>query len=366
MNAVTPFTDNADIQIKQRVLDTLHSVVLLFDQDLRLRYINPAGEMLFAVSAPHLLGLPLADLLHIDDKMLNALQEVLTTGHPITKHEQKLMLLAQQEITVDMIVTALHNDPSEKELMVEMNRLDRLLRITRDESLLAQQKATRELLRGLAHEVKNPLGGLRGAAQLLEKELHDESLKDYTRVIIEEADRLQTLVNRILGPNSMPSKKAVNIIEVLERVRSLVLAEKSSSVQILRDYDPSIPELTADPDQLIQAILNVVRNACQAMEGKGEIRMRTRILRKFTIGHENYRLALRIEIIDNGPGIPDDIKEQIFFPMITGRAEGTGLGLSIAQSLIQQHGGLIECNSKPGETIFSIILPITAGEQTHV
>jgi len=365
MNAVATFTDNAETMIKQRVLDTLHSVVLLFDQDLRLRYINPAGEMLFAVSAHRLLGLPLAEVLHIDDQMLNALHEVLTTGHPITKHEQKLRLLAQQEITVDMIVTALHNDQSEKELMVEMNRLDRLLRITRDESLLSQQKATRELLRGLAHEVKNPLGGLRGAAQLLEKELHDESLKDYTRVIIEEADRLQTLVNRILGPNSIPSKKDVNIIEVLERVRSLVLAEKNTSIQILRDYDPSIPDVTADPDQLIQALLNVVRNACQAMGDKGEIRLRSRILRKFTIGQEFHRLAVRIEIIDNGPGVPDDIKEKIFFPMITGRAEGTGLGLSIAQSLIQQHGGMIECESKPGETIFSIILPISVGEQTH-
>ena len=362
MNAVAPLTDNAEILIKQRVLDTLHSVVLLFDKDLQLRYINPAGEMLFAVSAHRIIGLPLIEVLHIDEQMLNALHEVLTTGHPITKHEQKLVLLAQREITVDMIVTALHNDQSEKELMVEMNRLDRLLRITRDESLISQQKATRELLRGLAHEVKNPLGGLRGAAQLLEKELHDESLKEYTRVIIDEADRLQTLVNRILGPNSMPSKKAVNIIEVLERVRSLVLAEKHTSIQILRDYDPSIPDVTADPDQLIQAILNVVRNACQAMDDQGEIRMRTRILRKFTIGQEYHRLAVHIEIIDSGPGIPHDIKEQIFFPMITGRADGTGLGLSIAQSLIQQHSGMIEFDSKPGETVFSIILPIAFGE----
>ncbi|MDH5444406.1 MAG: nitrogen regulation protein NR(II) [Gammaproteobacteria bacterium] len=365
MNAVAPFTDNIDKSIKQRVLDTLHSVVLLFDHELRLRYINPAGEMLFAVSAHRLIDQPLTELLHIEDSMVNALQEVMATGHPITKHEQKLMLLAQQEITVDMIVTALHNEQSGKELMIEMNRLDRLLKITRDESLIAQQKATRELLRGLAHEVKNPLGGLRGAAQLLEKELHDESLKDYTRVIIEEADRLQTLVNRILGPNNMPSKKNVNIIEVLERVRALMLAEKSSKVSIKRDYDPSIPDVTADPDQLIQAVLNIVRNACQALGDKGEVRLRTRILRKFTIGQKTHRLAALIDVIDNGPGIPDDIKEQIFFPMITGRAEGTGLGLSIAQSLIHQHGGLIECDSKPGETVFSIILPVAAGDKDH-
>ena len=364
MNAVAPMTETGDRLIKQRVLDSLHSVVLLFDQDLRLRYINPAGEVLFAVSAPRLTGMQLVELLHIDGTMLNTLNEVMASGHPITKHEQKLTLLTQQEITVDMIVTALYNDQSQKELMIEMNRLDRLLRITRDESLVAQQKATRELLRGLAHEVKNPLGGLRGAAQLLEKELHDESLKDYTRVIIEEADRLQTLVNRILGPNSLPSKKPVNLVEVLERVRALVLAEKHTTVQILRDYDPSIPDVHADPDQLIQAILNIVRNACQAIEEQGEgiIRMRSRVLRKFTIGQTNHRLAAHIAIIDNGPGVPEELKEQIFFPMITGRADGTGLGLSIAQTLIQQHGGLIECDSKPGETIFSIILPISAGD----
>ena len=365
MNAVAPFTDNIDMAIKQRVLDTLHSVVLLFDHDLNLRYINPAGEMLFAVSAPHLIGLPMVELLHIDDKMLNALHEVMATGHPITKHEQKITLLAQQEITVDMIVTALHSDGLDKELMIEMNRLDRLLKISRDESLISQQKATRELLRGLAHEVKNPLGGLRGAAQLLEKELHDESLKEYTRVIIDEADRLQNLVNRILGPNNMPSKMPVNIIEVLERVRAVVLAETHAAVKVIRDYDPSIPEVMADPDQLIQAILNIVRNACQAIDDKGEIRLRTRILRKFTIAQETHKLAALIEVIDNGPGIPDELKEQIFFPMITGRAEGTGLGLSISQSLIHQHGGMIECDSKPGETVFSIILPVAAGDESH-
>ena len=365
MNAVAPIKSLAEMNINQRVLDTLHSVVLLFGDDLRLRYINPAGEMMFAVSARHLLGLQLNELLHLDEEMQRALHEVLETGHPFTKHEQKVVLLAQQEITVDMIVTALHDGQNEHELMVEMNRLDRLLRITRDESLQAQQKATRELLRGLAHEVKNPLGGLRGAAQLLEKELHDESLKDYTRVIIEEADRLQKLVNRILGPNIMPRKRSTNIHEVLERVRSLMLAEEHSKLVIQRDYDPSIPNIMADPDQLIQAVLNIVRNACQALDGNGKIILRTRVLRKFTIGHQNHRLVACIRIIDNGPGIPTELKEQIFFPMITGRAEGTGLGLSIAQSLIHQHHGLIECDSERGETIFSIMLPLASGDSGH-
>lgn len=356
MNAVNPLPDMSDLQ--QRVLESLHSVVLLFDGDLRLRYVNPAGEMLFEASSRHLLNSKINELIQMDVNLINALREVLDTGHPFTKHETKLMLLAQREVTVDMVVSSLREAQGKPELLVEMNRLDRLLRITRDESLLMQQKATRELLRGLAHEVKNPLGGLRGAAQLLEKQLPDDDLMEYTRVIIDEADRLKTLVNRILGPSSVPQIQPTNLHEVLERVRSLVLAEKHGGLSIQRDYDPSIPEINIDPDQLIQAVLNIVRNACQALNDKGEITLQTRILRKYTIGKEYHRLVAKINVIDNGPGIPFDIKERIFFPMITGRAEGSGLGLSIAQSLIQQHGGLIECESEPGKTVFSIILPL--------
>ncbi|MDH5179047.1 MAG: nitrogen regulation protein NR(II) [Gammaproteobacteria bacterium] len=344
--------------LQQRVLESLHSVVLLFDRSLRLRYINPAGEMLFEASSRHLLNSPINELIQMDDSLHHALHDVLETGHPFTKHETRLMLMAQREVTVDMVVSSLREAKAEPELLVEMNRLDRLLRITRDESLLMQQKTTQELLRGLAHEVKNPLGGLRGAAQLLEKELPDDDLVEYTRVIIDEADRLQTLVNRILGPNKLPKIKPTNIHEVLERVRSLLLAEKHVGLTIKRDYDPSIPDIEIDPDQLIQAVLNIMRNACQALEDTGEITLRTRILRKYTIDKEYHRLVAKIDIMDNGPGIPADIKERIFFPMITGRAEGSGLGLSIAQSLIQQHGGLIECESEPGNTVFSIILPL--------
>jgi len=345
--------------IPQRILESLHSVVMLFDRELRLRYINPAGEMLFEASARHLLDSPIAELIQVDDNLITALQEVIDTAHPFTKHEQKLMLLAQREITVDMVVSTLQEAHGQTELLVEMNPINRLLQITRDENLVNQQKTTRELLRGLAHEVKNPLGGLRGAAQLLEKELPNETLKEYTNVIIREADRLQKLVNQILGPNRMPKVKATNILEMVERVRSLILAEKHHGITIKRDYDPSIPDVEIDPDQLIQSVLNIVRNACQAMNDDGVITLRTRILRNQTIGQETHRLAARIDVIDNGPGIPEKIKENIFFPMITGRAEGSGLGLSIAQSLIQQHGGLIECESEPGKTVFSIILPIT-------
>ncbi len=214
------------------------------------------------------------------------------------------------------------------------------------------------MIRGLAHEIKNPLGGLRGAAQLLERELPDPQLTEYTKIIIDEADRLQNLLNRMLGPNTLPNLRETNIHHVLERVRSLVLAEAPPGIEITRDYDPSIPNLNADSDQLIQAALNLVRNAVQALGQHGSIILRTRAQRQITIGHERHRLVLTLEVIDNGPGIPQEIQERIFYPMVTGHANGTGLGFSIAQSLINRHGGLIECTSEPGNTIFRILLPL--------
>lgn len=344
--------------VYQRILDSLNSVVLCFSADMRLRYINPAGEMMFAMSARHLLDLDINDLVQTDASLRQDMEESLDSRHPLTRHELQLTLMRDREICVDLTISTLLGESGEPEVLLELTSLDRLLRITRDENLYSQQVATKELLRGLAHEVKNPLGGLRGAAQLLEKELSSEELKEYTRVIINEADRLQNLVDRLLGPNSVPKKRVINIHEVLERVRSLVLVEVIEGLRIKRDYDTSLPDIMADPDMLIQAILNIVRNASQAMHQQGEITLKTRIERNYTIGHQRYRLVLRADIIDNGPGVDEAIKEKIFFPMITGRAEGSGLGLSIAQSLIQQHNGIIECHSQPGCTCFSILLPI--------
>ena len=348
--------------VYQRILDSLNSVVLCFSADMRLRYINPAGEMMFAMSARHLIGLDIDELMQSEVPIRQDMQECLKSRHPLTRHELSVTLLRDQETSVDITISTLIGPDGEQELLLELTSLDRLLRIARDENLYSQQVATKELLRGLAHEVKNPLGGLRGAAQLLERELNSFELKEYTRVIIDEADRLQNLVDRLLGPNSVPKKRTINIHEVLERVRSLVLIEVTEGLRIIRDYDTSLPELVADPDMLIQSILNIVRNASQAMHQKGEIRLKTRIERNYTIGHQRYRLVLKVDVIDNGPGIDESIKEKIFFPMITGRAEGSGLGLSIAQSLIQQHQGLIECTSQPGNTCFSILLPIQQSE----
>lgn len=344
-------------ELYPRILDNLSTTVLLFDDGLRLRYVNPAGEMLFAISARHLLGQSTAELLPHTD-LNRALHDAMKTGHPFTEREIQLHLNGDRPITVDVTVMVFDEHAHARALLVELVQVDRQLRITRDEHLMAQQQATRELLRGLSHEVKNPLGGLRGAAQLLERELNDEGLKEYTQVIISEADRLQALVDRMLGPNTLPRRGTVNIHEVLEHVRNLVRAEVPEGLRVHRDYDPSIPEMQADADQLVQVVLNIVRNAVQALDGQGNITLRTRVMRQYTIGQHKHRLVLSIEVIDDGPGIPADIMERVFYPLVTGRAEGTGLGLSIAQSLTQQHSGIVECNSRPGRTVFAILLPL--------
>lgn len=349
----------------QRVIENLHTAVLLFDERLCLRYINPAGEMMLAASARRTHGTSARELF-FDETLIAALQTVLESGHPFTERERVLPLANEQRITVDVTVIPLSDPRRERELLLEMSQVDRQLRITREEAILAQSQATRALVRGLAHEIKNPLGGLRGAAQLLERELSNEELKEYTHIIISEADRLQNLMNRMLGPNALPHKKVINLHEIVERVRQVVQAELREGVKLARDYDPSIPDLAADPDQLIQAFLNLVRNAAQAVGDHGEIVLRTRALRQYTIGQVLYKLVARFDVIDNGPGIPAEMKESIFLPMVTTRAEGTGLGLPIAQNLVNMNGGLIECESQPGKTIFTVLLPLEVANRHPV
>lgn len=344
------------MKIYQSIIENLNTAVLMFDAGLRLSYLNPAAEMLFAISAKHARGMSAAELIPEAVAFVTALQHTLHNQHPFTERELQLHL-AHTTTTVDSTVTPLSNH----KLLVEFLPVDRHRRIAREENLLAQYQANRAMLRNIAHEINNPLGGLRGAAQLLERELPDEVLKEYTGVIIREADRLRNLLSRMLGPNTLPQKNPSNILQVLEHVRSVVLAEIPEGVRIKRDYDPSIPEFYADLDQLIQAVLNIVRNATQAVGGKGNITLRTRVQRQFTIGPKHHKLIARVDIIDDGPGISADLIENIFYPMVTGRADGTGLGLSIAQSLVNQHGGLIECTSQPGNTTFTLLLPIDNG-----
>jgi two-component system nitrogen regulation sensor histidine kinase GlnL len=238
--------------------------------------------------------------------------------------------------------------------------LDRYLKIDRDESISTQQQITRQMIRGLAHEIKNPLGGIRGSAQLLERELATEDLRAYTEIIISETDRLTALVDRLLGPNSLPQPSLTNIHEVLERVRTLIELEADPDLEFKTDYDPSIPEVSIDPELMVQVILNIARNAMQSLEATQSscLRFTTRVERQFTIGVTQHRLVAKIDIVDNGPGIPDELKHHLFYPMITGRPNGTGLGLSVAQSIVHQHHGLIEFESRPGSTTFSIFLPL--------
>jgi len=247
---------------------------------------------------------------------------------------------------------------------VELMPIEQQTRQDREERLIDQAQANKELIRNLAHEIKNPLGGIRGAAQLLEMELDSKDLREYTQVIIHEADRLQTLVDRLLAPHRRPHVVGdVNMHEVCERVRSLILAEFPKGLKVVRDYDISIPEFRGDREQLIQAVLNIAHNAAQALterraEGDAEIVLRTRIARQVTFGKQRYRLALELHVIDNGPGVPDSIKDRIFFPLISGREGGSGLGLTLAQTFVQQHHGLIECESMPGRTDFKILIPL--------
>lgn len=345
------------------ILDSLTTAVLTLDAELRLASVNAAGEMLFETSRKQMLGQPFAQLLPGDSALHQALADARAGNQPIMVRGVSLELPGGRAVAVDCAVTPLDapDGASRAVLLVELTRVDRLLRLTRDGSVFERQAAHRALLRGLAHEIKNPLGGLRGAAQLLERELGDEALTDYTRVIIREADRLRNLVDRMTGVRHPLARRPVNLHSVLEHVRLLLQAEVPAGLRIERDYDPSLPEMQGDAEQLIQAVLNVARNAVQALAGRGCLVLRTRVDRGLTLGTRRYRLVLRAEIEDDGPGVPPGLLEHVFDPLVTGRAEGTGLGLAIAQDIVTRHGGLIECDSRPGRTVFVLYLPVESG-----
>ena len=308
-------------------------------------------------------GLPVCSMLHIyNDDVLTRMQENLDRGQTWTEHECTLSLIGGKEITVDCTVSPIEIDDTEN-VLIEMVTIDRQLKIARDSHLLKEHQATRSMLRGLAHEIKNPLGGLRGAAQLLESELEDKELTEYTGIIINEADRLHNLVDRMLGPNFVPNKSRQNIHEVLHYVYSLVTVEENNKVKFGVDFDPSIPEINFDRDLLVQALLNITNNALKAINRDGEILFKSRILRSYTIDGHLHKLVACISIIDNGPGVDEEIAPKIFFPMVSGESDGTGLGLAISQMLINQHGGLIEFESAPGRTEFRVLLPIDNGSE---
>jgi two-component system nitrogen regulation sensor histidine kinase GlnL len=341
-------------------LELLASAVLVVDAGGLVRYANPAAEHLLEVSVKSLSRQKLAGLF-INGEELDALCGQ-ARAHKYADLRQDLALQrgGREPLHVHSIVSA----AGEGEVVIELRENVQQLKLDREERILDQSQANKELIRNLAHEIKNPLGGIRGAAQLLELELPDASLREYTQVIIKEADRLQTLVDRLLAPHRRPHIVGdVNIHEVCERVRSLVLAEFPVGLTIRRDYDASIPEFRGDKEQLIQAVLNIVHNAAQALReriaaGDAEIVLRTRVARQVTLAKVRYGLALDLHIIDNGPGIAPEIRDRIFYPLVSGREGGSGLGLTLAQTFVQQHLGMIECESRPGLTDFRILIPL--------
>jgi two-component system, NtrC family, nitrogen regulation sensor histidine kinase GlnL len=344
-------------------LDLLASAVLLIDDGQNIRYLNPAGENLLAVSSRAVIGRRLGDICKCSSTLQSAIDNGLHNNWGYTGQNIALGRADGETLHLNCTVTPLRPEiAAGMRLLLELQPIDRHLAATREERLLEQQQANRELIRNLAHEIKNPLGGIRGAAQLLEHELaglpNAPSLKEYTQVIIKEADRLQDLMQRLLTPHRAMLPATVNIHEILERVRSLLTAEFSEGLHVQRDYDTSLPELVGDREQLIQAVLNIARNAAQAMAGQGEIILRTRALRQVTLAKKRYRLAMEIKVIDNGPGIPEDIRERMFYPLVSGREGGNGLGLTIAQNFIQHHHGSIDCQSRPGQTVFTLRLPV--------
>lgn len=277
------------------------------------------------------------------------------------RYDAMLKRPGQDAMPVHVIVT---RTEAPDETIVEMVPQEQQTRQDREERLAEQAQTNKELIRNLAHEIKNPLGGIRGAAQLLEMEMNSPELNEYTQVIIHEADRLQSLVDRLLAPHRRPHMVGdVNIHEVCERVRSLIMAEFPKGLRVQRDYDISIPEFRGDREQLIQTVLNIAHNACQALAeriaaGDAQLVFRTRIARQVTFGKQRYRLALELHVIDNGPGVPDSIRDRIFYPLVSGREGGSGLGLTLAQTFVQQHHGLIEVDSVPGRTDFKILIPL--------
>jgi two-component system nitrogen regulation sensor histidine kinase GlnL len=354
------------------LLDQMPNAIVVFAADnQQLVYVNPAAETALDLSRKSLEGQSVHDLFG-DSGALNDMISEVKQGHVLAQRQEMVLhslpgSIHQDSIPAHVVIAAL-DDPDL--IMMEWFPIDQQLRSERDERVTQQVEANKQLMRNLAHEIKNPLGGIRGAAQLLEFELPDKGLREYTQVIIKESDRLQTLVDRLLAPHRKAHViEAFNVHEALERVRSLVLAEFPKGLKIVRNYDTSLPDLMGDREQLIQAVLNIVHNAAQALseeisQGVAQIELKTRVARSVTIAKKRYKLAMDLHVIDNGPGIPEEIIERIFFPLVSGREGGSGLGLTLAQTFVQQHQGFIACESRPGRTDFHIQIPYRRQEKT--
>lgn len=349
---------NTPSEAPLRAIDNLATAVLLFDKALKLQFINSAAEGLLYVSHKRIAGMTPNQIWPASSFFYDAIHRALTSGATCIERGVDLILGMNQAIKVDLMITPILVQHEAEEILVELVDADAFERAMQEARQQTIQQAAKESIQGMAHEIKNPLGGIRGAAQLLEGELKDDELREYTQIIINESDRLRNFIDRMLTTSGQSVKSSMNIHEVLGYVLSIVYAENTNSVNIIKDYDPSLPDIKADREQIIQAVLNLIRNAVQAVGDHGSITLKTRISRSVTIQNKLYRYVLELNIIDDGPGVPEEIESGVFYPLITGRAEGTGLGLSIAQQLIQSHGGLINYERKEDNSYFTILLPM--------
>jgi len=350
------------------LLDSLVTSVFLLDRELHITYLNAAAQTLLGLSPNQALGRRITDAVRGAESLLPLFERARQGGEGVLQRELAWPAPGGVDRILDCAVTEVALGGDANGLLLEIEDITQHRRLTRENALLAQLGGSRLMVRQLAHEIKNPLGGLRGAAQLLERELLDPALREYTRVIISEADRLTNLLDCMLGPGRPPAKQLVNVHELLERVYRLLRGEAADEVTIERDYDPSLPAIEVDPNHIIQAMLNLGRNAIQALSGGREgsparvlsprLTLRTRVASNVGIGGQRHRLVASIQFEDNGPGVPADIRDTIFYPLVSGRSDGSGLGLGIAQDLVSRHGGLIEFDSAPGRTIFVIYLPM--------
>jgi two-component system nitrogen regulation sensor histidine kinase GlnL len=360
-----------------RILDSLSTSVLIVDRDRQLLYLNVSAETLFGVSRNQVRGRPLSELLQDSEGLDAVIDRAATTSRPFSRRELALRpIYGDGELIVDCTVAPYEESGAPGAVVIEISDATQHQRITRETALLTQIGGSRLMIRQLAHEIKNPLGGLRGAAQLLARQLSDASMREYTTVIISEADRLVTLVDTLLGPGHAPRKEQINIHELLQHVGHLLAADAPAGVVVDRDYDPSLPALRLDRNLIIQAMLNLGRNALQALASNtphvaqngaarpARLVLRTRALTNVNIGARRYRLVASVQFEDNGPGVPEHLRDTLFYPLVTGRADGTGLGLAVAQDLVSRHDGLIEFESRPGLTTFTILLPFHAADTT--
>lgn len=337
-------------------LDSLSTAVVVVDANDSVAYLNAAAQTLLAVGINQIVGQPLLAFVHDPQPLLDLVARARAAGEPVTHRLLKVQPVWRHDarLVVDCVASPTEADT----VLLELADTTRQQRINRETALLAQLDGNRLMVRQLAHEIKNPLGGLRGAAQLLDRELPDDALRDYTRLIIREADRLRALVDSLLGPGAAPRKLPVSPHEITEHVYRLMQHDAPQGVRLCRDYDPSLPDVCVDRGQMIQTLLNLGRNAVQAVGNSGTVTLRTRAIVGATIGTRRHRLVARIDVEDDGPGVPSHIAEQIFYPLVTSRPDGTGLGLAVAQDLASRHDGLIEFDSRPGRTVFTLLLPL--------